>query len=214
MMISPSILCADLLNLESEVKKICASSANYIHLDIMDGHFVPNITFGQGITRAIKKISTMPLDVHLMITNPDAYYNEFIDAGADIITFHLEAARDPKQLIKNIVSKSCKAGISIRPSTNVNLIYPYIKDIDLILIMTVEPGFGGQKFMDSCVEKIAHVSSKARECEKDIIISVDGGINAQTAKLAKNAGASMLVAGSYLFTGDDFNQRVDILRES
>ncbi len=154
MIISPSILSADFANLERDIKLVQNAGADWLHVDVMDGHFVPNITIGVPVVASIKKITDLPLDVHLMIENPEKYIEAFVKAGADIITFHFEAVSDVAAIIKQIKSFGIKAGMSIKPNTPAEVVFPYLKDLDLLLVMTVEPGFGGQKFMNDCAEKI------------------------------------------------------------
>ncbi len=207
--VAPSILSADFANLESEINKVETFGADWIHVDVMDGHFVPNITIGAGVVKSIRKTTKLPLDVHLMIENPQKYVEDFISAGSDIITFHLEAVKDPKELINYIKEKEVKAGISIKPKTSVNEIQPYIDLVDLILVMTVEPGFGGQKFMPECAEKIKEIKQNAK---KDLIIEVDGGINETTAKICKEYGANALVAGNYIYKSQDIKKAISSLK--
>ena len=195
--LSPSILAADLLNLGSEIKKIENSGAQYVHIDIMDGVFVPNISFGMPIISAVKKQTDLILDVHLMITKPNKYLQEFIDCGADIITFHLEALNDTEivEACDYIHSKGKKVGISIKPLTPIEDVMPYLDVVDMVLVMTVEPGFGGQKFMVETMDKIKYL----RKHDKKIDIQVDGGINLDTIKIAQEAGANVFVLGTAFF---------------
>ena len=195
--LSPSILAADLLNLGNEIKKIEASGSKYVHIDIMDGVFVPNISFGMPIISAVRKCTDLILDVHLMITQPDKYLQACIDCGADIITFHLEAL-NREEIISAcdfIHSKGKKVGISIKPNTQYTEIVPYLQYIDMVLVMTVEPGFGGQSFMHQMVDKVSAI----RNINADIDIEVDGGINSETIKLVNEAGANIFVLGTAFF---------------
>ena len=194
--ISPSILSADFANLERDIKLVENAGADWLHVDVMDGHFVPNITIGVPVVASIKKVTSLPLDVHLMIENPEKYIEAFAKAGADILTFHYEAVSDVKGIIDIIKSKGVKAGMSIKPNTAVDTVFPYLNDLDLLLIMTVEPGFGGQKFMQNCAEKIPAIKVQAPE---NLIIQVDGGINAETARICTSYGANSLVAGNYIY---------------
>lgn len=210
--ISPSILSANFANLGEEITNICDSGADFIHVDVMDGSFVSNITIGQCVVEAIKPYATIPLDVHLMINNPEKHIDSFIKAGADIITFHFEATRSPRELLKYIKDRGVRCGISLMPSTSENIIYDLLEFMDLVLIMTVEPGFGGQEFMKNQLDKIQRIRDKADECKKDILISVDGGINDFTAALAIKHGANMLVSGSWLFKQEKMLNAINILR--
>lgn len=207
MIISPSILSADFANLEHDIKAV--KTADWLHIDVMDGHFVPNITIGVPVVASIRKVTDMPLDVHLMIENPEKYIEVFAKAGADILTFHYEAASDVKAIIKKIKSFGIKAGMSIKPKTPVDVVFPYLNDLDMVLIMTVEPGFGGQKFMQNCAEKIPAIKEKAPD---NLIIQVDGGINAETARICTSYGANSLVAGNYIYKSADIKSAIASLR--
>lgn len=209
--ISPSILSADFANLERDIKKVGDCGADWVHVDVMDGHFVPNITIGVPVVKSLKKITNLPLDVHLMIENPDRYVESFAKSGADILTFHYEAVKEYEivNLITNIKSFDIKAGISIKPKTKPDVLLPYLDIVDMVLVMTVEPGFGGQSFMSDCAEKIKFIKQNAPE---NLIIQVDGGINAQTGKICKDFGANSLVAGSYIYGASDIKQAIDSLK--
>ena len=208
--ISPSILSADFANLERDIKRVENAGADWIHVDVMDGHFVPNITIGIPVVNDLKKVTKLPLDVHLMIENPQKYAQEFIKAGADILTFHYEAVKetDILPLVKKIKSMGTKAGLSIKPKTPADKIFKYLKDIDMLLVMTVEPGFGGQSFMNDCAKKIEQIRNVAPH---DLIIQVDGGINEATAKICKDYGANSLVAGSYIYKSTDITNAISKL---
>ena len=204
--VSPSILSADFANLGRDVKELQNSGADWIHVDVMDGHFVPNITIGAPVVKAIKPYSNVPLDVHLMIENPQNYIEDFVKAGADIITFHYEAAGDlTEDIINNIKSHDILVGLSIKPATPPQEILKYLIMVDMVLIMTVEPGFGGQSFMRDCADKIPVIRQNAPE---NLIVQVDGGINDQTAKICKELGANSLVAGSYIFKSTDMEEAI------
>lgn len=208
--VSPSILSADFVNLERDIKRVEDAGADWIHVDVMDGHFVPNITIGIPVVKAIKRIARVPLDVHLMIENPDKYVVAFAKAGADIITFHYEATEENTTNVIQLI-KSCgkKVGLSIKPKTSQERLYPYLNDIDMALIMTVEPGFGGQEFMHHCAMKIPKIREKVND---DFIIQVDGGINNITSKVCTSLGANSLVAGSYVYGNSDITQAIKSLK--
>lgn len=208
--VAPSILSGDFANLENEIKNLEKYGADWIHVDVMDGHFVPNLTIGAPVVKALRKVCNIPLDVHLMIDNPEKYIKDFALAGSDYITFHYEAAKDNAlEVIKQIKSFGIKAGISIKPKTKVDEIIPFIKEVDLILIMTVEPGFGGQKFMEECAYKIKELQPYIDE---NIIVEVDGGINDKTAKICKEYGAEALVAGNYVYSQSNMKEAIASLR--
>lgn len=209
--VSPSILSADFANLERDIKLVENNGADWIHVDVMDGHFVPNITIGIPVVKSIKKITKLPLDVHLMIENPEKYIKDFANAGADVLTFHYEAVE--KENIKALISKikelGVKAGLSIKPKTQPEEILEFLQDLDLVLIMTVEPGFGGQKFMADGAEKIKLIKQHAPE---NLFIQVDGGINAQTGKICTEFGANSLVAGSYIYKAENIKESISSLK--
>lgn len=207
--VSPSILSADFANLERDIKRIKDGGADWVHVDVMDGHFVPNITIGVPVVASIRKVTKLPLDVHLMIENPEKYVEPFVKAGADILTFHYECGTDIKKTIDLIKSFGIKVGLSIKPKTNPDVVFPYLKDLDLLLVMTVEPGFGGQKFMQDCADKIPVIKEKAPE---NLIIQVDGGINAETARICTFYGANSLVAGNYIYKSADIKSAIKSLR--
>lgn len=210
MIIAPSILSSDFANLEKEVNRLRDNGADWVHIDVMDGHFVPNLTIGAPVVKSLKRVCPLPLDVHLMIDNPAKYIKDFALAGADIITFHYEAAQEKTLEVINIIkSYGVKAGISIKPKTHVSEIRPYLDIVDVVLIMTVEPGFGGQMFIEECADKIIEVKAYS---DKNIIVEVDGGINDVTAECCKKAGADALVAGNYVFTSDNMKEAIASLR--
>ena len=208
--IAPSILSADFANLENDIKKVKDAGVEWVQVDVMDGHFVPNITIGAPVVKALRKVTDLVLDVHLMIENPQKYVPDFAKAGSDYITFHYEATKEKtNEVIEQIKSYGIKVGLSIKPKTKPEEILEYINKVDLILVMTVEPGFGGQSFMADCAEKIKFIKEHSN---KDLIIEVDGGINQETGKICTGYGANALVAGSYIYGSSDINKAVESLR--
>ncbi len=199
--IASSILSADFSRLGEEVRAITAAGADYIHIDVMDGHFVPNITIGPGVVKALKPLSPLPFDVHLMISPVDPYVKAFVDAGADIITAHAEAGPHLHRSLQLIRSFGVKAGVSLNPATPIDVIDHVLGDVDLVLLMTVNPGFGGQAFIDGQIKKIATLRQRIDALGRDIDLEVDGGINTDTAQQAVAAGADVLVAGTATFSG-------------
>lgn len=211
--ISASILSADLCNLERDIKRAEKAGCDYIHFDVMDGVFVNNISYGIPVLKSVSKVTDIVLDVHLMIVDPIKYIKQFAESGADIITFHYEAGSDCGEVIDLIHSYGKKAGISIRPNTPVSVLYPYLDKADMILVMTVEPGFGGQGFISETLDKVAELKGELDKRNISVPIQVDGGINDKTASKVKENGASILVAGSYLFNAEDMEKAVELLRD-
>ena len=210
--IAPSILSADFAHLADELKKITEAGADYIHLDIMDGTFVPEITIGAGVVKSLRKISDIIFDVHLMVEHPETQIKSFADAGADIITFHVEAAKHPHRIIQQIHESGCKAGVALNPGTSLSMVEELVEDADMILVMTVNPGYAGQKFIDSMLGKIHMLYHMVAEMETECDIQVDGGINAETSVLVREAGANILVAGSAIFGAADVAQAIKDIR--
>ena len=210
--IAPSILSADFARLGEEVKDVENGGADYIHVDVMDGHFVPNITIGPLIVEAIRPVTSLPLDVHLMINNPDQYIETFAKAGADIITVHAEACPHLHRTIQLIRSFGVKAGVVLNPSTPADVLQYVIQNIDMVLLMTVNPGFGGQSFIEAVVPKIRRVRDMIKEAGVDVDIEVDGGLNTETAKICAEAGANVLVAGSAIYNEKNRGAAIQAIR--
>ncbi|MFD1849100.1 ribulose-phosphate 3-epimerase [Oceanobacillus bengalensis] len=210
--IAPSILSADFAKLGEEIKDVEQGGADYIHVDVMDGHFVPNITIGPLIVDAIKPVTSLPLDVHLMIKNPDDYIQAFAKSGADIITVHQEACVHLHRTIQLIKDNGVKAGVVINPATPAEMLQPVLGDVDLVLVMTVNPGFGGQTFIESTLTKIEKIAKWRSELGLDFEIEVDGGVNPETAQLCARAGADVLVAGSAIFNQANRKAAIEAIR--
>lgn len=206
--ISPSILSSDYGNLSSELKRMETCGADMLHIDVMDGHFVPNITLGAPIVKCIRKSSALPFDVHLMISDPYKYIPDFVNAGSDIITFHAEADSDIEKTIDLILASGKKAGLSVKPKTPVEAVYPYLDKLSMVLVMTVEPGFGGQSFMEDMMPKVSAVRSEIDRRGLDVDIQVDGGINKDTISIAAKAGANVFVSGNAIFSSDDAKKTI------
>ncbi len=211
--ISPSILACDFARMGEEIARVDKFS-DYLHVDVMDGIFVPNISFGMPVIKSIRKVTDIIFDVHLMIERPERYIDEFAKLGSDIITIHYESTQDPAAVLKMIKAAGKKAGISIKPGTDVNVLLPLLPLCDLVLVMTVEPGFGGQKFMHDMMSKVSALREIVEKEKYDIEIEVDGGINAETAAIAAEAGANVLVAGSSVFAAADAQKAVADMREA
>ena len=210
--ISPSILASDFSKLGAEAEKCEKAGADMLHIDVMDGHFVPNITIGIPVVKSLRKCVSIPFDVHLMISNPEKYIPDFINAGADIITFHAEADCDIKKCVRLIKDAGKRAGVSLKPATSADVIKDILPELDMVLVMTVEPGFGGQSFMEDQLEKISQVRTMCKELSLNTDIQVDGGINTETAKKVITAGANVLVAGSFVFNAEDTKAAIGSLK--
>jgi len=213
--VAPSILSADFRFLEREVKAACDAGADLIHCDVMDGRFVPNITFGPMVVAAVKKCASVPLDVHLMIADPIKYVDAFCDAGADILSFHADAAGgidDVRAVVTKIKARGVRAGVAVNPDKPISLFTDMLSDIDMALVMSVYAGFGGQKFIPEVLDKVRALKKISADKGIDIDIEVDGGVNEETAKACVEAGADILVAGNYVFSGSDYKDRIQRVR--
>lgn len=211
--LSPSILSADFAILGEQLKAIDEAGAQYAHIDVMDGIFVPSISYGMPVIKSIRKCTKRVFDVHLMIMEPERYIEDFADSGADFITFHVEATKKAGEVIDQIHARGLKAGISIKPGTPVEEVIPYLDKVDMILVMTVEPGFGGQSYIDSCTDKVKAVRKLVNESGRDIDIQVDGGINKENLSVVLEAGANVIVAGSAVFKNDIAANVVEFLEK-
>ena len=212
--IAPSILAADLLNIKNEVINVDDAGAEFIHIDVMDGHFVPNLSFGYNMVKTLRPITKKILDVHLMISPVEPFIKEFINAGSDIISFHPEADKNTKEIISTIKKSNCKVGIAVHPNIKIEEIKEFLNDVDLVIIMTVIPGFGGQKFLEDQVNKISALKEIRKNINANYEIEIDGGINYQTSKICIDKGADILVAGSYVYGApkEEYKDKINSIR--
>lgn len=214
-LVAPSLLSADPLRFGEEIKSIEKAGADWHHVDVMDGHFVPNLTFGIPLVSALKRQSNLPLDVHIMVSNPDEVALDYVQAGADIVVFHVEVAKHAHRLTQAIRANGAKAGIALNPGTPIEAAYPLLNEVDIVMLMSVNPGFGGQKFINHTLDRVSSLSKEIlrRGCQDSVMIEVDGGINLITARQVVEAGAQVLVAGTYIYGAPDRSEAVKQLKE-
>lgn len=212
--VSPSLLSANFAIIKEEMEQIEKAGADWLHYDVMDGHFVPNISFGYSILNDVNKVTDLFIDVHLMISDPFKYVDNFIKAGADLVTFHYESVKEDEiiNLVNHIKNQGVQVGITIKPATPIDVLEPFLKYLDLVLVMSVEPGFGGQKFNPNSLDKIKKLAKIKKEWGYNYLIEVDGGINQETGLLCKQAGVDVLVAGSYIFGSDNYQKKIESLK--